>query len=422
MGGDALSQTKQALRERWLKGGLARSPGVGLVPEPQLRHEPFPLTLEQGRLVQALRAGAPRPLHYLELETPALDLPRLTAAWRALMAHHDMLRAERWQDHQQRILQEPPPFAITQYADSDTACQAVLAGTGQGALAAAWGGRGKESRLHLAFDGLWLDAPSIHVLAMQWRQQYQEPHPLESLSLSFRDYMLVQKARGVALADGLADAPTPPRPPALDFATTTRRESRIPPAQWMRHKRWLAQSGVTPSGAVLCVLAQALGRRAQLPSHLGMTLFERQPLHPQINDLIGNFTAVVPLAVDPPKESLLVEARRLQERMMTALSQPRTSDLAVTALLPVLFTSALAALTDGSVATAHAAAAVQRPFDWLGIVRGERSQRPDAALELLAMEDVEGALFVASFDERAFAPVTIEQLLGEVAATLTELT
>ena len=99
--------------------GRDRSPegeedeAVTIVPDPDHRFDPFPLTEVQ----QAYWAGRSGDFElgnvathvYLELKCASLDLERLTGAWRRLIGRHDMLRAIVRPDGRQQVLPEVPP-------------------------------------------------------------------------------------------------------------------------------------------------------------------------------------------------------------------------------------------------------------------------------------------------------------------------
>ncbi|HEY2737117.1 MAG TPA: SDR family NAD(P)-dependent oxidoreductase, partial [Thermoanaerobaculia bacterium] len=86
------------------------------VPDPEHRHEPFPLSGVQ----QAywLGRGATFELGnlathaYLEIEADRLDLRRLETAWQRLVERHGMLRAVILPDGTQRILEQVPAYRI----------------------------------------------------------------------------------------------------------------------------------------------------------------------------------------------------------------------------------------------------------------------------------------------------------------------
>ena len=163
-----------------------------ITPDPEHRHEPFPLTDIQhaywvGR-APAVELGGVFTHYYAELDGGALDIDRLDASLRAVIDRHDMLRAVVRPDGQQRILPEVRPYRI---AVEDL--RGLPAGARDERLAAKrdelshqdlpperWplfdirasivdDGR---TRLHLNFDNLIVDAASLSVLLADWRLRF----------------------------------------------------------------------------------------------------------------------------------------------------------------------------------------------------------------------------------------------------------
>jgi epothilone synthetase B len=85
-----------------------------LVPAPQARHQPFPLTdIQQAYWIgrtAAIELGAVACQVYYEMEFAGLDVPRLNRAWQCLIDRHDMLRAIVRSDGQQQILAQVPAY------------------------------------------------------------------------------------------------------------------------------------------------------------------------------------------------------------------------------------------------------------------------------------------------------------------------
>ena len=88
-----------------------------VVPRPEDRHLPFPLTdVQQAYWIGrsgAVELGQVATHVYLELEVAELDLPRLERAFRRLIDRHDMLRAVVLPNGTQRVLESVPPYEIS---------------------------------------------------------------------------------------------------------------------------------------------------------------------------------------------------------------------------------------------------------------------------------------------------------------------
>lgn len=439
----------------YARPGEPRSPYAAppIEPDPQAAHLPFPLTDVQ----QAYWAGrgdgyelGGRSVHsYNEVDGVGLDLERLERALARVVARHAMLRAVVTADGTQRILPDVPAYRIA--ADDLRGCApaelaARLAATrarmsDQVLPCETWptfevrasllpGGR---HRIHLCFDALFFDARSKYILFHDLRRFYQDPgHEPAPLALSFRDFVLRERqlrdselhaeARAYwhAELDDLPPAPELPlavQPAALRRPTFFQLHRTFPQATWARLKRAAARAAITPSGLLLAAFADALrpwsrGERFTL----NVTTYRRLPLHPQVGDVIGDFTSMVLLAVDAPGAAGFAErAQALQKRLLTHLGHAAFSGVETLrelarrrggragALAPVVFTSVLGdELHDPDEA----------PLDWLGEVVHNLAQTPQIWFDHVALEEggrllcrwniVEG-LFPAGVPEAMFA-------------------
>jgi amino acid adenylation domain-containing protein len=364
-------------------------PLPAIEPDPANRYEPFPLTDVQeaywvGRS-DAFELGRIATHAYAEVEIESLDIDRLQRAWRRLIDRHDMLRAVVLPDGRQRVLQDVPPYTIEVLdlvARSEREAEALLAEwreelSHQVLPADRWplfdvraarlpGGR---TRLFTSFDLLIGDAWSFQVLGRELARLYEEPDTsLPPLEISFRDYVLTGAAvrRGDLYRSSLeywrqrleALPPAPELPLAVNPASIeaprfSRREARLEPEAWKRFRSFAGARGLTPSGAVAAAFSEVLAYWSAAPRFtLNLTLFHRPPLHPQLNELVGDFTSVDLLEVDlSVPGSFEDRARRIQQRLWDDLDHSWVSGIQVlrelsrarggAVLMPVVFTSVL---------------------------------------------------------------------------------
>jgi amino acid adenylation domain-containing protein len=360
-----------------------------IVPDPDRRHVPFPLTDVQqaywiGR-TGAFDLGNVSTHVYFELEGEGLDVERFAAAWRRLIERHDMLRAVVLPDGQQQILERVPPYEIALLDLSEASPEvrerelaAVRAEMSHQVLPAdRWplfdfrasrlpAGR---VRLHLSMDLLIGDALSFRILERELLQLYRDPEaPLPPLSLSFRDYVLADHAlaetapyrRALEYWRGRLQSlpPAPELPLAINPATLehprfTRRTAGLEPAVWRRLKQRAHLAGLTPSALLLAVFSEVLAAWSKSPRFtLTLTLFNRLPLHPQVNEIVGDFTSVILLEVDGvAAESFEDRARRVQRQLWSDIENRLVSGVRVLrdarraggsgGAMPVVFTSTL---------------------------------------------------------------------------------
>ncbi len=361
-----------------------------IVPAPEQRYEPFPLTDMQhafwvGRS-GAIELGGVSNHGYYEIEGNDLNLERLNWALQQLIKRHDMLRAVVLPDGQQQILEQVPayPFEVLDLTGQDEVfvkaqLEAIREGMSHQVLPSdRWplfdfrstcldGGR---VRLHISYDLLVFDAWSLFRLFEEWFQLYQKPEvALPPLELSFRDYALAEQGLRetelykrsqnywLSRIDTLPPAPDLPlaqSPHQLKQHRVKRYEGGIDRTHWQQWKQRAAKAGLTSSGVLLAAFAEIMTLWSKNPQFtLNLALFNRLPLHPQVNDLLGDFTSVTLLAVDnSASESFCDRAIRLQKQLWQDLEHRYFSGVRVTrelsrrkgtapSAMPVIFTSTL---------------------------------------------------------------------------------
>ena len=352
-------------------------------------HLPFPLTDVQeaywiGRS-GALELGAVSTHSYFEIDTPGLDVARLDHALRRLIDRHGMLRAIVLPDGRQQILAEVPPYSATvldlRGLGEEQAQPGLLEVRGrmshQVLPADRWplfeiavSRLDDRVRLHVSLDLLIGDAWSFGILGRELGAFYLEPGlELPPLELSFRDYVVAEgalresRAYQRALAYWRERLPSLPPAPALPLAKSpaeiavprfVRRQGRMGRAAWERLKDRASRAGLTPSGVLLAAWAEVLAAWSESPDlTINLTLFNRLPLHPQVDDIVGDFTSVTLLAVErAPGAPFEERARRVQERLWDDLDHRLVSGVRVLrelsrlrggagTAMPVVFTSTL---------------------------------------------------------------------------------
>jgi amino acid adenylation domain-containing protein len=361
-----------------------------LVPDPARRQEPFPLSDVQeaywiGRS-QAFELGNVSNHLYLEFEIEGLDPGRFEHVWRRLIDRHDMLRAVVLPDGRQQILPRVPAYVVEVLdvrGDDPAEAEAKLLAlrerlSHQVLPADRWPLFEVRAsllpgftRLHFSFDLLIGDAWSWLLLSSEVRALLRDPDAsLAPLELSFRDYMVTVAALEGTVAhdrsleywrDRLKTLPAGPdlpltkSPAAIAQPRFARRRGVVEPAAWAGLKERATRRGLTPSGLLLAVFAEALAAWSKSPRFtLTLTLFNRLPLHPQVNQIVGDFTSLVLLEVDAAGGGTFEErARRIQRRLWDDLDHRYVSGVRVLRemgavrgrsaqlSMPVVFTSTL---------------------------------------------------------------------------------
>lgn len=96
--------------------------------------------------------------------------------------------------------------------------------------------------------------------------------------------------------DDLPPAPELPlakQPSELDAPRTVRLSAVLEAPVWEGFKARIRRNGLTPSGLLVAAYAETLARWSAGPRFtLNLTLFNRLPLHDQVNDVVGDFSSL----------------------------------------------------------------------------------------------------------------------------------
>ena len=363
--------------------GFERGPGQG---------EPFPLATMQHAYWIGRQDGQPLGAvaahFYTEFDGEGIDPDRLAKALGVVVDRHPMLRVRFDDDGHQRV--EPSGAApsvtvrdlsalperdlersLDRIRDSSTHRRMDVA-AGQVldlALTLLPDGR---TRLHVDLDMIVADALSLRVLLEDLRGAYlgEQAPPLD---YGFADHLTDRRVRGRAQReraqawwrDRLAQIPPPPvlpvRPeawvparPSDPTTRSTRLHHRLTPARSRALRRRARDFGITPAVALATAFAEVLGTVSADPHFcLNLPLFDRAPLHPDVDRLIGDFSSSVLLGVDTTDPLPFVErARILQGDLHRAVDHGAYGGVEVLrdltrhnggapTLAPVVYTSAI---------------------------------------------------------------------------------
>ena len=362
-----------------------------LEPKPQERNEPFPLTDIQeaywiGRQ-SGYEMGNVGTHAYWEAEIDGLDMRRYQKTWQRLIDRHDMLRAIVRPDGRQQILAHTPPFRIRVEDVCDMPPDSV-----QNVLAAmrremshqvlpsdtwplfeirALKLSDRRYRLFFSFDMLICDAWSFLVLEREFTHLYTHPeHTLPPLAVSFRDYVLaLARYRATdtyqrsltyweSRAKNLPSRPELPlarNPESVQKPWFKRRQDSLDRQLWEALRRRAAGYGLSENGILLAAYADVLTAWSKQPRFLvNLTLFNRLPMHPQVEGLIGDFTSTTLLEIDfSANHTFLAMAKKLSGQLWNDLDHRSVSGVQVLRGLgrdqqvrmsggaPVVFTSTL---------------------------------------------------------------------------------
>lgn len=367
----------------------AESEPVAVVPAPESRFDAFPLTDVQAAYLlgrsNAFEYGGVACHIYLELKYPDLDPKRVVSIWNQLIERHDMLRATISQEGQQQVQAQVPNIEVD-YLDASGFDEKNLS-TSLEKVRQEMGHRVYEtdkwplfgvaitktqeySILHFSIEFLIADGASVWFLLGEFEDLYYETgRRLPDLELTFRDYVLAEKRMksGTAYSrdkqywldriDELPAAPELPLQINQDYQKSPRFSRHLfflEGDDWSAFKSRVQKHGVTATSAVLAAYSAVLERWSKSSSFcLNMTVLNRQPLHRQVYEIVGDFTSVSMLEVNWSDEGTFQDqAKKLNTQLFTDLDHRLFSGVEVlrevarrkgreAALMPIVFTSAI---------------------------------------------------------------------------------
>jgi amino acid adenylation domain-containing protein len=358
-----------------------------VTPDLAAQYEPFPLSdIQQAYWIgrqSHLELGNLATQVYKEWRLPDLEVPRLNNAWQKVMAAHPMLRTVIQPNGQQRVLAEMPSYQISVH-QTETVQQRLAEiqqnMTGHIYQADEWPlfdirvTRMPDGvLLHFCIDMMVADAWSIEQIVNDWAELYHHPEKeLVPLELTFRDYMVTAKAYEESSTlykaskrywlNRLDSLPSAPKLPLVQELRSIKVpqfqgiEKRLEAPLWKAIKTKAAEHELQPSALLLAVYAEVLTLWSTNPHFtLSQPSFHRLPLHPQVNQVIGDFTSVMLTEIDNRNETSFIQrAKQIQTQLWQDLDHRYFSGLQVIrelsrhnragsmALMPVVFANLLA--------------------------------------------------------------------------------
>ncbi|MEV5976609.1 amino acid adenylation domain-containing protein [Streptomyces sp. NPDC052114] len=290
---------------------------------------------------------------YAEFDGEDVDPDRLGQAVAALVRRHGMLRSQFLEDGTQRVLDAPgvPVWSVTDLrdeapADVDKALERIrqekthqrmrtdLGQLVDISLTLLPGGR---TRLHADVDMMAADALSYRILLADLAEFYTSgASDLGTLSYNFRDYLTDYHEVNAPAHRREQEwwrevLPQLPGAPALPLVPESEQED---PLHSVRYEHWLdpeskrrlieraRRNGVTPATVLASVFAEIVGQwSSEQRFLLNLPLFNREPLHPDVEKLVGDFSSSVLIDVDVTGSSTTLErAREFQHTLHTRAS------------------------------------------------------------------------------------------------------
>lgn len=436
-----------------------------IVPDTENRHQPFPLTdMQQAYWVgrsDSVELGNVACHVYEEIDAVGLNLERLNHAWQRMIERHEMLRMTILPDGQQQILEQVPLYEIeaqdlrgldpqvvaTQLEIVRQRMSHQVMHVDQWPLFEIRASLldDERIRLHISVDTMIADAWSLRLLFHELAQLYQNPAAsLPPIELSFRDYVLAEAALQNSeiyersLQYWRSRLRTLPPAPELPLAKNTsslthprfvRRSEMLDSESWIRLKMRAAQAGLTPTAVVLAAYAEILTLWSKNTKFtINVPRFNRLPLHPQVNDIVGEFASFTLLEVDNSEQnSFEARARQIQEQLWEDMNHSYVSGIRVLRELAraraggprvattVVFTSTVGLDSLGQEAPQLAA------LNLLGDVVYSITQTPQVVLDHQIFDQDGTLAFVWDAVEDLFPEGLIDDMFGSYCRFLKQL-
>ena len=323
---------------------------------------------------------------YFELDAQNLDIERAEEAWNLLIQRHGMMRVLIQPDGKQRILKDVPRYQIAvsdirelgedekEYAleeKREMMSHQVIQTENWPLFDVQITRIGQHrQRIHISFDNITFDGWSMFHILNEWAEIYRSQKNGTPITLSFRDYVLgLEKLK--ELPDYEADkkywedrlenfADAPKLPTAKNEKQVTdqkfrRRTAKLSREEWDSVKAIAGKIGVTPAVLLISAYAETLRLWSSNKDFtINLTQFDRKPVHPEVNELVGDFTTLTLLEVCQQKGGNFADrAKAIQQRLTEDLEhstysaveferelKKRTGDMQG-AIMPVVFTSGL---------------------------------------------------------------------------------
>lgn len=403
-----------------------RLPAV--IPNHAEQFETFPLTdIQQAYFVGRggdFSMGNVSTHLYIEVDATDLDLPRLERAWQQVIDRHPMLRAIVLPDGTQKILHETPPYKFPVQDLRNETPQDLEAGlqrerdrlSHQVIPSDRWPlfelsaskMPGDKTRLHISLDCLITDARSFQIISGELLTFYHDEQATLPLpGLSFRDYVIAEHAlrdgpfyqraldywkERIKTLPAMPQLPLARAPETLEEHVFSQRGRELSKEHWENFQARASQAGITPTAALLQCFGETLAAWSRSPRlTLNLTLFNRMPLHPDVDDVVGDFTSLVLVGVDElATGNFDARAQRLQKELWQGVDNRFVSGVRVLReiaqmgekiqpMMPIVFTSTLGIGSGGQDSSSwhHLGEQVfsvsQTPQVWIDHVASERN-------------------------------------------------
>lgn len=397
-----------------------------IVPDKDSLYEPFPLTDVQmaywiGRQ-GAYKLGNVSTHCYFEFDIENLDFIKLQNAINQMIKFHQSLRTIILDSGKQQILENNPEFLINfndlTYLDDELKDRTLkqirddlshriidlskfpnfdfkVVKIGDNLY-----------RLYIGIDNTILDGWSMFKFLKEIKLRYDGNFVEKNIDISFRDYVLYKKEnRKVKLEkdrkywlDRLDSFPVETNflGARTDISNTNQKfcriEDKINKKDWLEIKEIGKNNNLTPTSILLTIFSIIISKHSNTDRFvINVTQFVRENIHPQINEIMGDFTELCLLEVNINKgKSIIENAKEIQAQLLNDMAHSSYSSIdfireirkikKVEQVAPIVFTSGLGM---GGISTS----------DFLGDNSYSISQTPQVWIDHQVME-INGSLLI----------------------------
>ncbi len=321
-----------------------------------LRYEPFRLTdIQQAYWIGRngfYELGKVAVQTYHEYDFSALNIDMLEQAWNRLIIRHESLRLVFNDDGTQQILENVPYYKfelvdLKQFSKEhvntelikirDKLSHKILPYNKWPLFSIHVSVLKNKFRLHTTFDALILDAWSLKILMKEWVLLLRNiDFNFDKLNVSFRDYVnteffikksMIYQRDKTYWCERILDFPLAPRlplriqPQQLNKQIFTRSSSYFPKNKWLKIESYLKINKLSSSVLLAGLFGEVLSVWGGSDNFiLNITLFNRLPLHRDINKITGDFSSILLLEFNIDKQtSFLERIKKVQQQLFQDL-------------------------------------------------------------------------------------------------------
>ncbi|PHB07729.1 non-ribosomal peptide synthetase, partial [Bacillus wiedmannii] len=358
--------------------------------DPLNLHKPFPLTAVQSAYLlgrdDQFELGGVSTHGYYEIET-TLDITKFNDSLQKVIERHPMLRAIILPTGEQQILIDVPKYKIKieNIQQLDAVEQELIIKEERERMShfifksdtwplfeyKAFKISDNRHILCISFDAIIADGISMQIVGSEIMEFYKNPNiRLPKVEISFRDYMLsyqkqkntdeymndreywLQKLKGFPPAPSL---PLLQNPKLLTKPRFNRLQFNLNKKEWDSLKSIAKSMNITPSVLLCTTYAKVLSVWSNVERFaLNLTVFNRLPVHPMIEHVVGDFTSLLLMDIElQGGEAFSESAQRIQKSLIQALDHKnydgvefireysKLHELGTEVAMPIVFTSML---------------------------------------------------------------------------------